>query len=185
MWSSGSNLFGTLCFLDLYVYFLCQLGKFSFIIFSNKFSISCSPSPSGTPLIQMLVLLEISQSLLSLSSFFKILFSPFCSDGMLFSSLCSKSLIWFLASSLPLLVSYRFFFISLNTTCLSLFLCCWSTVWVPECPWICYLRMNNFDLFRIINLYYGNSTSVLKMRFFWIINLRSQKKSVIYCEMIH
>ena len=44
----GSNLFGTLCFLDLYVYFLCQIKEVFFhffsIIFSNNFSISCSSS---------------------------------------------------------------------------------------------------------------------------------------------
>ena len=49
----GSNLFGTLC-----AYWTCmsisfaKLRKFSFIIFSNKFSISCSSSsPSGIPMI--------------------------------------------------------------------------------------------------------------------------------------
>ena len=43
-----------------------KLGKFSFIIFSNKFSIFCS-SPSGIPMVQMLVHLEMSQRLLILS----------------------------------------------------------------------------------------------------------------------
>ena len=38
-----------------------RLGKFSFIICSNKFSISCSsPSPSGTLMIQMLERLKFS-----------------------------------------------------------------------------------------------------------------------------
>ena len=42
-----------------------------FIIFSNKFSMSCSSSsPSGTPMIQMLECLKLSQSFLSLSSYF-------------------------------------------------------------------------------------------------------------------
>ena len=49
---------------------LPRLGKF-FIIFSNKCSISCSPSsPSGTPMIQMLECLKLSWRFLSLSSFF-------------------------------------------------------------------------------------------------------------------
>ena len=65
------------------VYFLCswafRLVKWSFIIFSNKFSIFCpSPSPSGTPVIQMLefkVVPEVPQPLLiSLNSCFFILF---------------------------------------------------------------------------------------------------------------
>ena len=52
-----------------------KIGKFSSIIFSNKFSIShSSSSPSGIPVIQMLALLEMSQNLLILSSFFKKIF---------------------------------------------------------------------------------------------------------------
>ena len=57
----GSNFFGT-----LWVSWTCmcssfpRLGKFSFIIFSNNFSISCSScSPSGTPAIQVLECLKI------------------------------------------------------------------------------------------------------------------------------
>ena len=47
-----------------------KLGKFSFK-FSYKFSIFCfSSSPSGTPMIQMLKYLKLSQSFLNLSSFF-------------------------------------------------------------------------------------------------------------------
>ena len=57
-----------LCFLNLYVF--TKVGKFSFIIFSNKLSISCSSSPSDTPVIWMLVCLKMSQKLLTLSSFF-------------------------------------------------------------------------------------------------------------------
>ena len=56
-----------------------RLGKFFFIIFSNKFSISCSSSsPSGSPMIRMLEQLKLSQRFLSLSSFFGILVSSFC-----------------------------------------------------------------------------------------------------------
>ena len=106
----------SLCFLDLCVYFLHQIGKFSFIIFSNKFSISCSfSSPSGIPMIQMLVHLEMSQRLLRPSSFLKF-FSSCSSDWILLSSLCSKSLIWTLASSPPPLVPCRFFFIVYHRT---------------------------------------------------------------------
>ena len=48
-----------------------RLGKFSFITFSNKFSISCSSySPSGTPMILMLECSNLSPRFLSLSSFF-------------------------------------------------------------------------------------------------------------------
>ena len=48
-----------------------RLGKFPFIMFSNKFSISFSPySPSGTPVIWMLEHLKLSWRFLSPSSFF-------------------------------------------------------------------------------------------------------------------
>ena len=49
----------------LKVYFLCQAGKFSFIMFSDKFSISCSSSfPSCTPMIWMLEHLKLSWKIL-------------------------------------------------------------------------------------------------------------------------
>ena len=58
-----------------------KLRRFSFIIFSNKFSISCSFSaPSGTCMIKMLVCLKLFQKILSLSLFFWILFSSCFSD---------------------------------------------------------------------------------------------------------
>ena len=52
----GSNLFGTLCasWTCMSISFT-KLGKFSFIIFSSKFSISCSSSSSGTFMIKILV----------------------------------------------------------------------------------------------------------------------------------
>ena len=61
----------SLCFLNLHVYFLHQIREVFFIIFSNKFSVSCSSSSlSGTPMVQMLVGLEVSQRFLILSLFF-------------------------------------------------------------------------------------------------------------------
>ena len=48
-----------------------KLGKFSVIIFSNRFPISCSFSyPSGSPMMQMLVYLRLSQRLLTSHFFF-------------------------------------------------------------------------------------------------------------------
>ena len=48
-----------------------RLRKFSSIIFSKKFSISCfSSSPSGTPMIRMLERLKLSWRFLSLFSFY-------------------------------------------------------------------------------------------------------------------
>ena len=75
----GSNFFGILSsWASWKSISLARLGKFSFIICSTKFSISCSSSsPSGTPMIQMLECLRLSQRFLSLSSFFWILISSF------------------------------------------------------------------------------------------------------------
>ena len=66
----GSKLFGTLCFLDLYVYFLCQIRKVFLIFFPHKFSISSPSSPPRIPMICMLKHLGMFQSLLIFSSFF-------------------------------------------------------------------------------------------------------------------
>ena len=87
----GVVLFGSTLFRILWAYWACmslsfiKVGKFSFIIFSNKFSISCSFSSPGTPMIQMLECLKLSQRFLNLSSFFKILISSFVlSECLLF-----------------------------------------------------------------------------------------------------
>jgi len=68
-----------------------MFGKFSAIIFSNIFSGPFSvSSPSGTPIIQMLVHLMLPQRSLRLSSFLSILYSvlrqwfiPLCPPGHL------------------------------------------------------------------------------------------------------
>ena len=85
-----------------------RLGKF-FIMFSSKFSISwSSSSPSGTPMIQMLEHLKLSHKFLSLSSYFWIPVSSFCSGWMFISSFCYKSLIWIPVSFPSLLVPCTF-----------------------------------------------------------------------------
>ena len=68
-----------------------MFGKFSAIISLNIFS---GPffSPSGTPILQMLVCL-MSQRSLRLSSFLFILFSIFCSAAVMSTILSSRSLI--------------------------------------------------------------------------------------------
>ena len=109
-----SNFFGThwASWISWKSVFFARLGKFSFIICSNTFSNSCSSSsPSGTPMIQMLEHLKMSWRFLSLSSFFWILVSSFCSGWMFLSSFWSKPLIWVLVSFLSLLVPCRFFFL--------------------------------------------------------------------------
>ena len=68
----GFNFFGTLCAFWTYMSIsFTRIGKFSFIIFSNKVSILCSSSsPSGTPLIQMLVHVKSSHRFLILPLLF-------------------------------------------------------------------------------------------------------------------
>ena len=111
----GSKLFGTLwaSWTSWKPSSFARLGKFSYIISSNKFSISCSSSsPSGTPMIQMLEHLKLSWTFLSFSSFCWILVSSFFSGWMFISSFWYKLLIWVLVSFLSLLVPYSFSFIS-------------------------------------------------------------------------
>ena len=65
----ASLIIGTLCasWTCMSIFFT-KLGKFSFIIFSNRSPISCSFSfPSGTPMIWMLYHLTLPQTLLILS----------------------------------------------------------------------------------------------------------------------
>ena len=99
------------------------LGKFSFFISSNKFSISCySCSPSGTPMIWILECLRLFQSFLSLSLFSLILVSSFCSGWMFISSFCFKSLIWVPVSFPSLLVPCIFSFIYVCVAFISSFI---------------------------------------------------------------
>ena len=113
----GSNLFGTLWAsrTSWKSISFARLGKFSFIMFSSKFSISCfSPSPSGTPMIHMSEYLKFSKRLLSLSSFFWIV-SSLWSSWMFISSFCSTSLIGVLVSFPSLLVPCIFLFYFLTS----------------------------------------------------------------------
>ena len=112
----GSSFFGTLWASWAFwkSISIVRLGKVSFIMFSNKFSISCSSSsPSSTLMIQMLEHLKLSGRFLSLSSFYGILVSSFCFSQMFTFSFCSKLLIWVLVSFPSLLVPCIFCFISL------------------------------------------------------------------------
>ena len=85
----ASILFGILCasWTCMSISFT-RLRKFAFSLFSHRFPISCSfSSPSGTPMMQTLGLLKLSQRLFILSSLFWILFHSCCSDWLFFASL--------------------------------------------------------------------------------------------------
>ena len=71
----GFTLTGTLCFLDLVDYFLSHVGEvFSYSLFKYFLIVLSLSSPSGIPIMQMLVHLMLSQKSLRLSSFLFILF---------------------------------------------------------------------------------------------------------------
>jgi len=105
-----------------------MLGKFLAII-SKYFLWTFLPSPSGTPIMQMLIHLRLSQCSLKFSFLF-ILFSLFFSTSVFSMSLSSTSLIHSPASCNLLLVpSSQFFILAIEiliSACLifkSLFLC--------------------------------------------------------------
>ena len=112
----GSNFFGTLwaSWTCMSISFT-RLGQLSFIILSNKFSISCSSSsPSGTPMIQMLEHLKLSQRFLSLSFLNSCFFILFWLNVYFFLLLQIVDLSpSFLPFIVGLLVPCIFFFISL------------------------------------------------------------------------
>ena len=110
----GFILYGTLCasWTWLTISFP-MLGKFLIIISSNIFSDPFfSSSSSGTPIIQMLVCLMLSQRSLRLSSILFLLFSLFYSPPVISTILSSSSLIHCFASVTLLLIPSRIFYIS-------------------------------------------------------------------------
>ena len=91
---------GTLCFLNLVDYFLSHVREvFSYYLLKyflrSFFSLS---SPSGTPIMWMLVYLMLSQRSIRLSLFLLILFSIFCSVLVISTILSSRSFIHSFAS---------------------------------------------------------------------------------------
>ena len=111
----GFNLFGILELPGLACLFpLPDWWSFLSLFFSNKFSISwASSSLSGTPMIHILEHWKLSQRFLSLSSFFWIFVSSFCSGWIFISSYYYKLLICVPVSFPSLLVPWIFFFTSL------------------------------------------------------------------------
>ena len=120
----GFILYGTHCASWTWVAIsFPMLGKFSTIISSSIFSGPFSLfSPSGTPIMQMLLHLMFLQRSLRLPSFLFILLSLFCSTAVNSTILSSRSLIRSSASVILLLipssvVSFQLLY------CSSLFVC--------------------------------------------------------------
>ena len=105
----------SVCFLDLVDYFLSLVREvFSYYLFKyflgSLFSLS---SPSGTPIMQMLVDLRLFQRSQSVFIFFfSILFSILCSVAVIFTILSSRSLVHSSASVILLSIPSRVLFIS-------------------------------------------------------------------------
>ena len=90
-----------------------MLRKFSIIIISNIYSGPFSlSSPSGIPIMHMLLHLMLSQRSLRLSSFLSILFSIFCSVAVISTILSSRSLIYSSVLIILLLIPSSVFFFS-------------------------------------------------------------------------
>ena len=106
------RVWDSLCFLDLDDSFLSHVRDVFGLISSNSFS---GPFPfsssSATPMMRMLVRLMSLRSL-QLSSFPFILFSLFCSVGMISTNMSSSSLIRSSSSVILLLFPSSVFFIS-------------------------------------------------------------------------
>ena len=119
----GFIQYGTLCASWTWVAISCPLlGKFLTIISSNIF-----PDPfffsssSGTPIIQMLVCLMLSQRSLRVPSILFILFSLLCALEVISTILSSSSLIRSSASVILLLIPSREFLISFIVLFVSVF----------------------------------------------------------------
>ena len=115
--SLGVILPGTLHFLDFIHYFIPMLQNFSAIISSNMFLGPFSlSSPSGTPIMRMLVCLMLSQKSLRPPSFifiFSFFFSIFYYVAVISTILASRSLICSSASVILLLIPSSVFIVHL------------------------------------------------------------------------
>ena len=95
-------VWNSLSFLDLGGYFLSHVREIFVYNLFKYFLRSFLFFPSGTPIMQMLVCLMLSQRSLRLSSFLFNLFSLFCSTAVISTILSSQSLILLQPPNSPL-----------------------------------------------------------------------------------
>ena len=161
------------------------LGKFFFIIFSNKFSISYSfSSPSSSPMIWMLAHLKLSQRLLILSSFWgdsffllailiEYFFLPYVPNHSFDSQLhplnCKKKKHWFPVISVyrEMLVPCKFFFISL------------SIIFISACIFLMLLKYPMISLSLLITSVLNSTSDHLLISI-----LFSSFSGVLFCPFI-
>ena len=159
----------SLCILDFYVYFFIKLRKFSFIIFSNKFSISCSSSsPSGTPIIGMLECFKLSHRFLSLSSIFWTLVSSVSSGWMFIPSFFPNP--WFESQFPSLHCWFPVYLLSFTLHSLHFFLY-FVTVLNQFCEILITSVLNSASDRLSISLSLSSSSTALICSFIWAIFL--------------
>ena len=138
----GSNLFGTLwaSWTSWKSISFARLGKFSFIICWNKFSIFWSSSSlSGTAMIRMLERLKLSLRFLNLSSNvfeFFFLHSVLVECFFLPSAPNHWFESWFPSRHCWFPVDFSLFHIMQTSLLPGSFLCFWNTQWVPGASWL-------------------------------------------------
>ena len=143
--------------------------NFSTIICSNIFSVPFFfSSSSGTPIIQMLVPLMLSQSSWRLSSILYILFSLFCSAVVIATILFSWSLIRSSASVILLLIPSRKYLISFIVLFIIVcFLFCSSRSLVKVSCIFSILFPSFCIIFTLITLNYFSARRPISSSFVW------------------
>ena len=147
-----------------------MLGKFSTIITSKIFSYTFFfSSSSGTPIIQMLVRLILSQRCLRLSLVLFILFTLFCSSKVISTILSSSSQIHSSASDILLLIPSRVFLISVIVLFVSVCLFFNSSrSLLIESYFFFILFSRFFIIFTIIILNSFSGSLLISSSFIWI-----------------
>ena len=135
-------------------------------IFSHPFFFSSSSS--GTPIIQMLVSLILSQNSLRLSSVLFILFTLFCPSEVISTILSSNWLIHSSASDILLLFLLKYFLVSVTVLFVSVCLLFNSSRFLLIDPYIFSILLSRFlIIFTTIILNYFSGSLPVSSSFLW------------------